>query len=417
MDGIGGMSAFGRELSRLMTERHVGVRQLARAVYCAAGHVSNLRSGKARPSDALAAGIDDYLQANGVLVAAAREDRGRAQDPDPALAATTASGAVVALRAAMTGDPTEMEIASDGLAELVRHYALALAVAPSAGVYAELLSARTFAGDVLGRARPKDRRDLAVTTGWLSSLLAISATDLGDHAAAVVWCTDTERRARDTEFPDLLGWAALTRAAIAYYQGDAARSAAAARRGQAVAPIGSVAHAKLAAQEMRCLAMLGDFAGMADARQRAVVATARITRDADAAGIYSVPSADDPPYTATSLLLAGKHADAADLTRRIIDTAYRSLPTGGAPTNYARTLLILALATAGLGNADEAAATGAAALESGRVVWTTAVLAGKLARSLDQTSPGSTHAREFRDRYTEARTRLALPAPVPAEGS
>jgi hypothetical protein len=317
----------------------------------------------------------------------------------------------------MTGDPTGLEIASDGLAELVPYYAHALAVVPSAGVYEELLSARTFAGDVLGRALPKDRRDLAVTTGWLSSLLAISATDLGDHAAAVVWCTDTERRARDTGFPDLLGWAALTRAAIAYYQGDAARSAAVARRGQALTPIGSVAHAKLAAQEMRCLAMLGDFAGMADARQRAVVATARISRDADAAGVYSVPSADDPPYTATSLLLAGRHADAADLTRKIIDTAYRSLPAGGAPTNYARTLLILALAAAGLGNADEAAATGAAALESGRVVWTTVALAGKLARSLDQASPGSMHAREFRDRYIEARTRLALPAQVPAEDS
>jgi hypothetical protein len=261
MDGIDGMSAFGRELTRLMTERNVGVRQLARAVYCAAGHVSNLRSGKARPSDALAAGIDDYLQAGGVLVAAAREDRGRAQDPGPAPAGTTASGAVVALRAAMTGDSAGLEIASDGLAEL------------------------------------------------------------------------------------------------------------------------------------------------------------RISRDADAAGVYSVPSADDPPYTATSLLLAGRHADAADLTRRIIDTAYRSLPAGGAPTNYARTLLILALAAAGLGNSDEAAATGAAALESGRVVWTTVVLAGKLARSLNQASPGSTHAREFRDRYIEARARLARPAQVPAADS
>ena len=232
-----------------------------------------------------------------------------------------------------------------------------------------------------------------------------------------MWCTDTERRARDADFPDLLGWAALTRAAIAYYQGDAARSAAAARRGQALAPIGSVAHAKLAAQEMRCLAMLGDFAGMADARQRAVVATARISRDANTAGVYSVPSADDPPYTATSLLLAGRHADAAALTRKIIDTAYRSPPAGGAPTNYARTLLILALAASGLGNADQAAATGAAALESGRVVWTTMVLADKLARSLDQASPGSTHAREFRDRYIEARARLALPAQVPAADS
>jgi hypothetical protein len=49
-----------------------------------------------------------------------------------------------------------------------------------------------------------------VTTGWLSSLLAVSAADLGDHAAAIIWCTDTERRGQDAGYPELLGWAALT---------------------------------------------------------------------------------------------------------------------------------------------------------------------------------------------------------------
>jgi hypothetical protein len=47
-------------------------------------------------------------------------------------------------------------------------------------------------------------------------------------------------------------------------------------------------------------------------------------------------------------------------------------------------LLILGLAAAGLGEMDEAAAAGAAALECGRVVWPTMVLAGKLDRSLTQ---------------------------------
>ena len=44
------MSDFGGVLARLMTERGIGVRQLARALYVNPGHVSNLRSGKARPS-------------------------------------------------------------------------------------------------------------------------------------------------------------------------------------------------------------------------------------------------------------------------------------------------------------------------------------------------------------------------------
>ena len=126
----------------------------------------------------------------------------------------------------MTGDPAGPDIGADGLASVL-HYAHTLAVAPSAAVYGELLSARLFAGTLLGRSAPRQRPDLTVTAGWLSSLLAISAADLGDHAAAVIWCTDTERRGQDATYPELLGWAALTRPLIAWYQGNPLASAAA----------------------------------------------------------------------------------------------------------------------------------------------------------------------------------------------
>ena len=152
------------------------------------------------------------------------------------------------------------------------------------------------------------------------------------------------------------------------------------------------------------MAMLGDSAAMADARHRAADAMNRLAPDAATTGIYSVPRDSEPPYTATSLVLAGQHAEAAAMTRRIISTAYRpeSLPAGEQPTYYARTLLILALAAAGLGDADEASAAGTMALESGRVVWPTMVLAGRLAAALDAahrvpgTPPGSGHATSTR---------------------
>jgi hypothetical protein len=73
-------------------------------------------------------------------------------------------------------------------------------------------------------------------------------------------------------------------------------------------------------------------------------------------------------------------------------------------------LLILALAAAGLGETDEAAAAGAAALECGRVVWPTMVLAGKLDQSLKRTSPGASRAADFHALYIDAGQRLALPA-------
>ena len=44
------MSGFGTELARLMAARGLGVRELARMAPCNPGHISNLRSGKARPS-------------------------------------------------------------------------------------------------------------------------------------------------------------------------------------------------------------------------------------------------------------------------------------------------------------------------------------------------------------------------------
>jgi transcriptional regulator with XRE-family HTH domain len=411
------MSDFGRELARLMQARGVGVRELARATYCNPGHISNLRSGKARPSPQLADTLDRHLGAGGTLaVIAARSTpggrRGRARK------SAEPSRAVEALQVAMNGNGDGLDIAEDGLAELIRHYAITVAVAPSVAVYGELVSARSFAGTLLDRGGRARRPELAVTTGWLSSLLAISATDLGDHAAAVVWCADTERRGRDAGYPELLGWAALTRSLIAWYQGDPARSAAAAIRGQSEAPAGTVARAKLAAQEMRCLAVAEDTAGMSAARRRAATAMSQLGPSAPASGVYSVPRADDPPYTATSLLLAGRHGEAAQMTRRIIATAYSPHTRAPAdqPTNYARTLLILALAAAGLGEIDEAAAAGTAALESGRVVWPTMVLAGKLDQSLAAKSAGSAHAADFHARYLDAGARLALPAAPGSDG-
>ncbi len=321
------MSDFGKELARLMKVRGVGVRELARAAYCNPGHVSNLRSGTARPSPQLAETLDRHLEAGGTLAAIAARSA-----PARRRGRVTRSGwpsrAVEALQVAMNGNGNGLDIAEDGLAELVRLYAHAVAVAPSVA---------------------------------------------------------------DAGYPELLGWAALTRSLIAWYQGDPVRSAAAARRGQAEAPAGTVARAKLAAQEMRCLAMTGDLAGVSAARRRASAAMSQLGPSAPASGIYSVPRAEDPPYTATSLLLAGRPGEAAAMTRRIIETAYSPHIRAPAdqPTNYARTLLILALAAAGLGEIDEAAAAGAAALESGHLVWPTMVLAGKLDQSLAATSPGS----------------------------
>ncbi len=164
--------------------------------------------------------------------------------------------------------------------------------------------------------------------------------------------------------------------------------------------------------------MLGDAAGMADARRKATTAMTQLGPPTAVTSVYSVPRAEEPPYTATSLLLAGKYAEAAQMTHRIIDTAYR--PQARAPwdqpTNYARTLLILALAAAGLGDLDQAVTAGIAALDCGRFVWPTMVLAGKLDQALTRQFSRAASATDFHARYLDAGTRLALPAPRPQPG-
>lgn len=296
--------------------------------------------------------------------------------------------------------------AVDGLSEIVTHYAQSVSKTSSPRLYDDLLSVRSYANGLLARAARKPashRRDLVVATGQLSSLLAVCATDLGDHAAALVWCTDTERRGHDSGYPDLLGWASLTRALIAYYQGHAQRSAALAVRGQALTRIGTVAHAKLAAQEMRARAMFGDVNGMVQARTRASAALVGLPGDIATTGAFSIPRAEDPPYTATSLLLVGQYEDAVRATHRVIQTVYRPNIRHAAdqPTSYARSLLILALAEAGAGRPAEASAAGTAALRSSHPVWPTMVLAAKLDGALADTFPGSEPAAEFRAHYRE----------------
>lgn len=385
-----------------MTERGFTLRGLARATHYDPGLLSKVLNGQRACSADLAAQLDTVLGAKGGIRQAA------ARPAAPVRLRVRKSAAVEAIQLAMAGDADSMAVAVDGLYELIRHYAVAVAVEPSAATYGELTAARSFAGTLIRCAPARDRAEVTAAAGWLSSLLAISATDLGDHAAAAVWCSDTERRGTGAANPELMAWAALTRAVIAWYQANPARSAREAQRGYHHAPAGTAARVKLAAQEMRARAMLGDTEGMTEARNRAEAAMDGLG-STPTTGAYSVRLAADPPYTATSLLLTGHYREAAGMTRTLLGCYVpESAGPGELPTNYARTLLILALSAAGMGDADEAASVGIAALGTGRPVWPTMVLAGRLETSLARTAGGSGHHKDFQARYSEAR--LALPA-------
>lgn len=322
---------------------------------------------------------------------------------------------IEALDIILARDADTLGVAVDSLHELVTHYTEVLPSTPPASLYDDLLSVRSYANTLVSHARMTPYfADLMGVAGWLSNLLAVTTSYLGDHGTALLWCADAERQGEACGQPDLVGWATLSRATIAYYKGQARRSSELAQRGQHTALVGSVVRAKLAAQEMRALAMLGDVDGMAHARTGARRALESLSPEPARKGVFSIALGDDPPYTATSLLHVGKFGDAAQATREVLETAY---PASGfeqeRSTNYARTQLILGLAEAGQGNVGEAVAAGHAALGGADAVWPTLVLAGKLDRTLMRNHGGAPEVAEYHERYRHA---ALATSPVVKEG-
>ena len=117
------MSDFAAELARLMTARDLGVRELARMVPCNPGHISNLRSGRARPSRELAEALDDRLGAGGTLAALAPAPSPRRQQ-GTGTREITADDEILALDLARRAEVSEvgigtverLELAVDNLA-------------------------------------------------------------------------------------------------------------------------------------------------------------------------------------------------------------------------------------------------------------------------------------------------------------
>jgi hypothetical protein len=303
------------------------------------------------------------------------------------------------------------------LEQTVEHYAAVFRRTLPETLYPELLSVRLRMAELLnGPLTLAQHHDLLVNAGWLSNLLGLLCFDLGDHLAAGAWCTDVEKRAEDATHPELAAWAAQTRVLMSFYGGHAREAVAYAQKGQALAPLGTVAHAKLVAQEMRAWAQLGDAREVRSTRRRAEQAIAKLPAEVPTQGAFSISRAGDPPYTATSLLLLGQFHEAKAITRQVITSHYgiggRNGP-GEHPAGFALAHLRLALALAGLGQLDEAHGAGSMALGTPRPVRSVVVLASELDRALTRSFGDTPQVRDFHERYvTAARRTPVLSAPT-----
>lgn len=336
--------------------------------------------------------------------------RGPTSDRDAYLSELASDGQARQSRVVHALDVTGQTEVSDPEAEdlhaLVAHYKWTLRSTPPAELHDELIGVRSHTATLLdGAHAANNRADLLVAAGWLSNLLALVTHDLNDRAAALVWCADADRCSREARYPELAGWAAQTRVRMSFYGGQAGEAVAHAQRGQRLAPVGTVVYAELLAQEMRAWALLGNSDKVSSMRRRAEKAIAKLSTKAPTQGAFSISLADEPPYTATSLLLLGRNKEAAEATRRVIATFYDPSATEGRrehPSGFARTHLILALALAGLGKLGEAHAAGCTALDAPRLVWPVGMLAGKLDKVLMRDFAGTTEARNYHEHFIVA---------------
>ncbi len=385
------MSDFGRELARLMDARGVGVRELARQVHYNAGHISNLRSGKARPSPELARELDDYLDAGGTLAALAPL-AGRSPTHAPL---TDELAAVELARRAEVSD------VSDGTLERLELAFDDMATAYPRTPSAELLSSvRDYLGYTTslldGHATLTQHRRLLVSGAWLSLLAATCLVDLHQERPAIAYLRTAEQLARETCHAEIGAWAIETRAWLALTSGDYRRALELSRAAQQAAPHGSSAHIQATAQEGRAVARMGDAAETTRVLTRIEALVSPLAMPDRPEHHYRYDPAKAEAYTATTLAWVGDPA-AERFARGVL--ARLESPADG-PPRYRRAAtarLDLALALVANGKPDEAAAITMQSVLSGRLVPATYWRAREVIRAV--AARGVPEARELAEAY------------------
>jgi transcriptional regulator with XRE-family HTH domain len=362
------MTEFGTELARLMTARSLGVRELARMVPCNPGHISNLRSGKARPSPELAATLDERLEADGTLAALAPAPAPRrhaAVNWDDNGAADEIAALDFARRAQMTeagaGTVERLELAMDQLAT-------AYPGTPPGELLGRVRAYLGYVGTLLdGQTTLAEHRRLLVVGGWLSLLAATTLIDLHrDHAAAAHLRTAAQL-ARETGHAEIAAWCLETQAWQVLTQGDYRRAVGISQAAQRIAPKSGSAFIQATAQEGRAWARLGDARETRAALGRVEALVSPLPVPDRPEHHYRYDPAKSEAYTATTLAWLGDPA-AERYARHILARLESATAGPPRPRRAASARLDLSLALIASGRHDEAAGTALEAINSGRIV-------------------------------------------------
>jgi tetratricopeptide (TPR) repeat protein len=318
-----------------------------------------------------------------------------------------AAGLVEALDASREAGSSSLAPGTiDKLHHAIDHYTTAFPSTPADKLYEEVLPVRRWVGSLMnGKLTLGEHRELIIAAGWMSALLGLLAYDRRDYAALRAWCDDGRDRGIEAEHLELAAWSREPLAIAAFYSGHPDRALALAREGLALAPKRSAVEYKLAAQEMRALAALGDRHGFAEARRRAEASHAKLTVISQVSGkVFAASSSTGhPDMLDHSLVALGDWAAAERLYQQEL-TSEADHDTPGRSIGH----LNRGIALAYLGRLDEASADGIRALQSRRLVGSVLVQASKLNQALVKADPGLPEVREFHDRYAESKRTLSV---------
>jgi transcriptional regulator with XRE-family HTH domain len=388
------MNDFGTELARLMAVRGVGVRELGRRAHYNAGHISNLRNGRARPSPELAADLDAALGADGVLAAlapgpAARAPHGPGDEADDEIAAIELGRRA---EASDVGNET-----AGRLALAVDHLATAYPGTPPGELLGRVRAHLGYVGQFLGaRTTLAQHRGLLVTGGWLSLLAATCLIDLHRDAAGAAHLRTAAQFARETGHAEIAAWCAETQAWQMLTEGDYRRAAGLAQAAQRIAPRESSAYIQAIAQEGRAWARLGAAAETRAALARVEALVSPMPVPDRPEHHYRYDPAKSEAYVATTLAWLGDPA-AEGCARHILARLESAADGPPRPRRAASARLDLSLALIAAGQHDEAAGTALEAITSGRIVPSNYWRAREVIKAIDDR--GLPQARELAEAY------------------
>ena len=361
------MSDFGTELARLMAERGVGVRELARMVPCNPGHISNLRGGKVRPSPELAEALDERLEAVGSLCALVSAHERRRPQSTASWDDGAAADEIAALELGWLAEATEVGTGTVERLELaVDELAIAYPSTPSAELYGRVRGYLRYVGGLLdARMTLGEHRRLLAVGGWLSLLAATTLIDLHRDQSAAAHLRTAAQLAREAGHAEIAAWCLETQAWQVLTAGDYQRAADISQAAQRIAPKMGSAFIQATAQEGRAWARLGAAAQTRAALSRveALVSPLPMPERPEHHYRYDPPKAQ--VYVATTLSWLGDKA-AEGLSRQVL-AAIEAPGARPRPRRAALARLDLALALTAADKHDEAAGVTLKAIRSGRL--------------------------------------------------